>query len=153
MNDGSDRHGHHRGSGDHGPHEPRDGQRHHPHGHHDGHPHDHSHHGPEGTEFLDLEISRVIHAEAGSLAHDAVRSILRSAIEARLRERLGAKLQAIGRLVADDLADDVEANLGIEATIATRHEARKSEAARVHEILHGGAPAAAKPVPKRKTGR
>jgi hypothetical protein len=132
MNDGSDRHGHHPGSGDHGRHD---------------------HHGPEGTEFLDLEISRVIHAEAGSLARDAVRSILRSAIEARLRERLGAKLEAIGRLVADDLADDVEANLGIEATIVSRHEARKSEGARVHEILHGAAPASAKPVPKRKIGR
>jgi hypothetical protein len=126
MNDGSDRHGNQPESGHHGPHD---------HGH-GGHGPHHHHGGLEGTEFLDLEISKVIYGEAESLARDAARSILRSAIEARLRERLGAKLEALGRLAADDLADDVEANLAVEATIASRREGRKSTEARALEVMH-----------------
>jgi hypothetical protein len=139
MNDGSDRHGNHPGSGHHGPHD----QEGHHHGHHHDHHDGHHHGGPEGTEFLDLEMSKVIHGEAGSLAREAARSILRSAIEARLRERLGDKLEALGRLAADDLVADLEANLAIEATIASRREARSSADARVRDIMH--APAAPAP--------
>ena len=99
-------------------------------------------------------MSRVIYGEAESLAREAAQSILRSAIEARLRERLGDKLEALGRLAADDLVADLEANLAVEATIDARREARGSADARVRDIMRGRAAAApTKPGPARKSRR
>jgi hypothetical protein len=146
MNDGRDHDGRHGGPGHDGPH-----GHHGPHGH-DG-PHDHGGHGPVGTEFLDLEISKVAYAEASSLVREAARAIIRSAIEARLRERLGARLEALGRIAADELADDVEANLDIEARIAARRDRRESTEGRVREAMQGAA--AARPVksPQRRPTR
>ncbi len=161
MNDGSERHGHDHGSG-HGPHHH---QRHEHHDHHRGHherQHAHGrdggHHGPDGTHFLDLEISKVIYGEAASLTRDAARSILRGAIEARLREHLGAQLEEIGRIAADELIEDFQANVAIEDGIASRRDSRKATESRVREVLlQRGEGRVAKPAPvstsasKRKT--
>jgi histone H3/H4 len=96
--------------------------------------------GPEGTEFLDLEISKVLYEEAAGLTRAAVRDILREAIAKRLRERLGDRLEAIARLAADELADDVEANLDIEARIAARRQTRAARDAAVQDALFPGKP-------------
>ena len=149
MNDGRDHHGH--GHGDR-----HEGHRHdgHPHHHHhDGHPHhgpgDGGHRGgPGDTEFLDLEISKVVQAQASSLTREAAANIIRGAIEARLRERLGPQLEAVGRMVADELIDDFEANLDIEGRIAARRERRRATEGRVHEILRSKP--AQPPPPRRK---
>jgi hypothetical protein len=94
--------------------------------------------GPEGTEFLDLEISKVLLGEASSLAREAAREILKEAVKARLRERLGERLEAIGRLAADVLCEDIEANLAIEERIGARREERKEIERRLREALAGG---------------
>ena len=79
--------------------------------------------GPQGTEWLDLEISRVLSARADEMTRSVAEEILRDAIKVRLRERLGDRLEAIGRAAADKLADGVEASLDIEARIAAHAEA------------------------------
>ena len=112
---------------------------------------------PPGTEFLDLEISQVLFAEASALAREATHTILKQEIEARLRERLGDRLATIARLAADELADDLEANLAIEAKIAERREGRASAVDRLRSALAGDpaakaddpAAAAEKPAPPR----
>jgi hypothetical protein len=100
--------------------------------------HDHDdRHGPEGTEFLDLEISRVIFEGARRLVRDVAMDIVRDAMRERLQERLGDRLAAAGRLAADELADDVETNLEIESRIAARRTQRESLEARLSEIFGG----------------
>ncbi len=92
-------------------------------------------HGPADTGFLNLEMSKVILADAEALATEVARDLLREAIRERLNERLGDRLRAVGRLVADELADDVEANLAIEAKIAERRSTRKGLDERLREAL------------------
>src|SRR5687767_3629863 len=48
--------------------------------------------GPVGTEFLDLEISKLLYGQATRLATEAARQLLLDAIKERLRERLGDRL-------------------------------------------------------------
>lgn len=116
--------------------------------------HDRHERGPRGTEFLDLEITKVLYAEADGLARDAARGLIREAIAQRLRERLGDQLAQIGRIAGDALADDIEANLAIEAVIANRQESRSSIADRVREVMakrSGTTSAGKKKASKRKT--
>ncbi len=80
--------------------------------------------GPPGSEFLDLEMSKVIFSGASELTVDCARDLLREAIRERLRERLGERFAAVGRLAADEFVNDVEANLDIEARILRRGEER-----------------------------
>jgi hypothetical protein len=91
--------------------------------------------GPPDTSWLQLEMSKVIEAGAEDLARAAVEEILKDAIKARLEERLGPKLEALGRLCADRIADDVEANLDIEARIAARREARRATEAQMAAVF------------------
>jgi hypothetical protein len=100
-------------------------------------PHGHQGRGPEGTEFLDLEMSRVLFGEAEGLAREAARDLLRDALKERLRERLGPRLQAIANVAADALADDVEANLGIEDLIRAHGERRRSVEEKLRAAISG----------------
>ncbi len=120
--------------------------------HHDGHCHcgcrgEHHHHhhgegghgggrderrgGPEGTEFLQLEMSRVMYGEAQAMSREAMRDLLREAIRERLRQRVGDRLRAVGVLVADELAEELEANLAIEQRI----DAQKRRKREIDETL------------------
>src|ERR1019366_9807600 len=89
-------------------------------GHHDRRD---EHRGPPGTQFLDLEISKVIEARAWDLVRGAADELLKEAIVERLRERMGPRIREIGRAAADLAADDIEGNLEIEARIAARRVA------------------------------
>jgi hypothetical protein len=91
--------------------------------------------GPPDTSFLDLEMSKVMYAEAQQLAREAGRELVREAIKARLRERLGPEIEAIARIAADEMADDLLANLDIEARIDDRRRARQGLEGRVLEAL------------------
>jgi hypothetical protein len=82
--------------------------------------------GPEGTEWLDLELSKVLSARADALTRGVAEELIRDAIKERLRERLGPRLEAIGRHAADKLADAAEASLDIEARIAAHSAALRS---------------------------
>jgi hypothetical protein len=107
----------------------------------------HEDRGPEGTEFLDLEMSRVLFGEAEGLAREAARDLLRDALKERLRERLGPRLQAIAHVAADALADDVEANLGIEDLIRAHGERRRNVEERLRAALWGEEPGSKAPKP------
>jgi hypothetical protein len=93
------------------------------------------HRGPPETGWLDLELSKVIEGQAERIAREGVEELLKFHIKARLLERLGPRLEAIGRLVADQLVDDMEANLDIEARIAARRQARGNLDGRIAEAL------------------
>ena len=93
--------------------------------------------GPPETQWLHLEMSKVIQSEAEGLAREAIVDILKDSIKTRLLERLGPRLEAVGRAVADQIADDIEANLDIEARIDARRQARRTLDARIAEALRG----------------
>ncbi len=114
-----------------------DDHRRHHHDHHDHHRHDGGgdRRGPPESEWLQLEMSKVLQGSAEGMARAAAEEIIRDAIKARLRERLGPRLEAVGRLVADQLADDVEQNLDIEGRIGARSEARRALGAKIAEAL------------------
>ena len=96
---------------------------------------DHQGGGPPETDWLDLEISKLIEGKAEDVVRLAIDELLADHIKARLMERLGPRLQAVGKIVADRLADDIEANLDIEARIDARREARRSAGAQIAEAL------------------
>lgn len=91
--------------------------------------------GPPGTDFLDLEISQVLYGEAAGVARDAFRELLHDAVKARLKERFGTKIDALAKIAADELADDVETNLTIEALINARKQARRGRDEAIRRAL------------------
>ncbi len=94
-----------------------------------------AHGGPEGTHFLDLEVSKVLYGEAEALTREAARELLKDAIKERLRARLGPRLEAIARIAADELADDIEANLAVETIVAERRHARAGREEAIRKAL------------------
>ena len=94
--------------------------------------------GPESgpnTQFLHLEISQMLFSEGQTMARQVALELMREAMRERLRERLGPRLAALGKVAADDLVDDMEANLTIEAAINQRQERSRDLAKRVAEAL------------------
>ncbi len=76
----------------------------------------------------------MLYGEASSIARQATRELIMDAIKERLFDRLGKELTELGHIAADELADDIEANLEIEALIEARRKSRaetKSLVARV----------------------
>lgn len=115
--------------------EPQSHQEHHHHGHSEGprrgpggrdHGGGRDQRGPENTEFLDLEPTRMLLSLASGLSRSVAEDILRGAIRKRLEERLGPELERIGRVAADLLADDFEANLRIERAIEDHKSTRQN---------------------------
>ncbi|MDI3282286.1 hypothetical protein [Polyangium sp. 15x6] len=102
---------------------------------HEGHGEGRQAEGPEGTDFLDLEVSKVLYSEAAALTRAAAREILKDAIKERLRARLGPRLEAIARIAADELADDIEANLAIESVVEGRRHARAAREEAIRKAL------------------
>jgi hypothetical protein len=96
---------------------------------------DHDRGGPPDTEFLDLEISRVLYGEAKDIAREAARDLMREAIRERLRQRIGDRLRAVGVLVADQLADEVEANLAIEQRIEAQRSRTREVDRKLRELF------------------
>ncbi len=115
---------HHGDDHDHHHHHHGDGHDHHHHHHGYGHPRHDDRRGPPDTAFLDLEMSKVLESRAGHMVRSALDELLRETIVERLRERMGARIRELGRAAADRAADDVEANLDIEARISARREER-----------------------------
>jgi hypothetical protein len=94
-------------------------------------------------------MSKLIESRAAELVQRAVDELLKEAIMERLRERMGARLREAGRAAADMTADDVEANLAIEARIAERQQARRA-AERPGPAVEGEAKTKEKPKPPRR---
>lgn len=106
--------------GDHGDH-------HHHHGHND---HDHHHggdqgDGPSGTDFLDLEMRKVLLGEAQGVTREAFRDLLKEAAKRHLQDKWGDRIDALAGLAVDELLADVETNMAIEAAIEARAKAKR----------------------------
>lgn len=91
--------------------------------------------GGPSAAFLDLEISQVLFGEAQQAARQVALELMREAMRERLGERLGEQLAALGKLAADELADDIEANLRIEAAIGERTRKSQELAAQVADAM------------------
>jgi len=76
--------------------------------------------GPD-TRFLQLEMSRVLYAEAEGVTKQAFRELLLDAAKARLRERFGETITRLAELATDELLADIEASLDVEDQIQRRH--------------------------------
>ena len=93
--------------------------------------------GAADSEFLDLEISKVLYGEAEDVTREALRDLLKDAAKELLRERFGDRIDALAGLAIDELLADVEANIAIEGRIAERAEAREGLDKRARKIVHG----------------
>ncbi len=90
--------------------------------------------GPD-TRFLQLEMSQVLYGEAEALTHRAFRELLLEAAKGRLRERFGDKITGIAQLAIDELMDEVQASLDIEARIQERTQKRARMKDRLRDIF------------------
>lgn len=124
----------------------------HDHHHHDHHGHDHGHdQGPQDTDFLDLEISQAMYGGAREMKISVVMDIVRQAMRQRLEQRLGRELTMLGQLAADEIIEDIQASLEIEARIVARQEqTRSSLEERLRAALGGSAPTPAAPARRKK---
>ncbi len=90
--------------------------------------------GPD-TRFLQLEMSEVLYAEAEAVTRPAFRELLFEAAKARLRERFGDKITGLAELAVDELMDDVQTSLDIEAHIRQRNRERSRTKDRLRDIF------------------
>jgi hypothetical protein len=74
------------------------------------------------TRFLQLEMSRVLYAEAEGIAKPALRELLLEAAKDHLRERFGEAITRLAQLAVDELLIDIEASLDVEDQIQRRRE-------------------------------
>jgi hypothetical protein len=74
------------------------------------------------TRFLQLEMSRVLYAEAEDVAKPAFRALLLEAAKAHLGARFGDEITRLAQLAVDELLADVEASLDVEEKIQRRRE-------------------------------
>lgn len=112
-------------------------------GHDHDHEHDeHCHHdepddGPEGSEFLQLELSRMLAGQASELVKEAFGDLLREALREALHARLGDRIAGLADVIADDFAADIDANLAIEAALDGRRAAKAEVAERARQAFVG----------------
>lgn len=106
--------------------------------------------GPEGTEFLQLEVSRWLEGGARAEAEGLLRELLRGAVRDRLEARLGDRIRAVGAAIADQIADDLEANLAIEAIIDARRDAHRASSESIPQLFRAATKSAKGPDEKRK---
>lgn len=109
----------------------------HDHGHDHGGDHGGDGGGPQSGGFLDLEISKVLFAEAEGVTREAFRELLKDAAKREFQARWGERIDALAKLAVDELLTDIAANLEIEAKIAARSAAREGLDDRVQAIFSG----------------
>lgn len=92
--------------------------------------------GPRGadTRFLQLEMSRVLYAEAEAVAKPAFRELLLEAAKNHLRTRFGSRITRLAQVAVDELLTDIEASLDVEDRIGRRRDAGGADD-RVREAL------------------
>jgi hypothetical protein len=90
--------------------------------------------GPD-TDFLDLELSKVMYSEAEAATRAAFRELLEESAKRRLQERWGDRIDALAKLAVDQLIADAEVNLEIEVKIGERNRARRGVEEQLGEIL------------------
>src|SRR5438552_943883 len=74
------------------------------------------------TQFLQLEMSRVLYGEAQGVTKQALRELLLDAAKDHLRKRFGDTITRLGELATEELLSDIEASLDIEDQIRRHQE-------------------------------
>jgi hypothetical protein len=105
------------------------------------------------TRFLQLEMSRVLYAEAEGVTKQAFRELLLDAAKAHLRERFGETITRLAQMAIDEFVIDIEASLDIEDQIQRRGEASGGTPDRMREALAGRQSARSRPTAERPEGR
>jgi hypothetical protein len=77
--------------------------------------------GPD-TQFLQLEMSRVLYEDARRVTKQALKELLLDAAKDHLRKRFGATITRLGELATEELLRDIESSLDIEDQIRQRQE-------------------------------
>lgn len=107
----------------------------------DNHDHDHGHDGGHGkgpnTDFLDLELDKVMFDEAESIVRESFRELLKEAAKTRIQEVWGERIGELARLAVDEALADNDASFKVQAIIAARNEAKKSLEDKIQKIIHG----------------
>ena len=103
------------------------------------------------TRFLQLEMSRVLYAEAEEVAKPALRELLREAAKDHLRARFGDTITRLAHLAIDELLIDIEASLEVEDQIQRRRESGGTDD-RLRQALGRTRPAPSPP-PVARTSR
>jgi hypothetical protein len=104
------------------------------------------------TRFLQLEMSRVLYAEAEGVTKQAFRELLLEGAKAHLRERFGETITRLAQLATDELLADIEASLDVEDQIQRRRESDGSPPDRLREALARKRSDRPQPSAKRKAG-
>jgi len=95
--------------------------------------------GPDpDTRFLQLEMSKLLYAEAESVTRQAIRELLLEKAKARVRERFGDQITGLAQLAVDELLHDISASLDIEARIRERSRDDEGRGERLSDILGAG---------------
>ena len=105
------------------------------------------------TRFLQLEMSRVLYAEAQGVTKQAFRELLLDAAKARLRERLGETITRLAQLATDELVADIEASLDIEDQIERRRDSSGGTPDQLREAFARRRSDRSQPSGERKAGR
>ncbi len=113
---------------------------------------EHGDRGGSDTRFLQLEMSRVLYAEAEDVTRPAFRELLLEAAKDHLRARFVATITRLAQLAVDELLIDVEASLDVEDQIQRRRASGGTDD-RVREALARTRSDTAAPAPERKQGR
>jgi hypothetical protein len=87
------------------------------------------------TRFLQLEMSRVLYAEAEGVAKPAFRELLLDAAKTHLQARFGEEITRLAQLAIDELLIDIEASLDVEDQIQRRGESSGGAHDRVRKAL------------------
>jgi len=120
---------------------------------------DRGHRGPQGpqgqgadTRFLQLEMSRVLYAEAEGVTKQALRELLLEGAKAHLRDRFGETITRLAQLATDELLADIEASLDVEAQIQRRRDSGGSPSDRLREAFARKPSDRGQPSAERKSG-
>ena len=104
------------------------------------------------TRFLQLEMSRVLYAEAEGVTKQAFRELLLEGAKAHLRDRFGETITRLAQLATEEFLADIEASLDVEDQIQRRRESGGSPPDRLREALARKQSDRSQPSAKRKSG-
>jgi hypothetical protein len=105
------------------------------------------------TQFLQLEMSRVLYEEARGVTKQALRELLLDAAKDHLRKRFGEAITRLGELATEELLSGIEASLDIEDQIQRRQESSGGTPDRLREALARSRSARREAPAERKEGR
>ncbi len=91
--------------------------------------------GPPDSDFLDLEIRKVLLAEAEGVTREAFRELLKESAKRHWRAKWGEQIDRLAGFAVDELLADMAANLEIEAKIAARAGAKKDRAEQIEALF------------------